>query len=135
MGYNRDDEGERVYARAGFGAAVERGSQPALVVVDLGRGFTEAEWATGSDLSAEVGATRSPLRRARLLHHDRLRPGDEERIAWVRKAPGLAILADRLHGLGVDTVEQKYADVISLGDAVAYLSTTTVAADLSGGTR
>jgi hypothetical protein len=81
VGYNRDDEGERVYARAGFGAAVERGSQPALVVVDLSRGFTEAESA-----------------------YD---PGDEERIAWVRKAPGLAILADRLHGPGVDTVEQK----------------------------
>lgn len=95
----RGDETARVYSRAGFGARVERGPRPALVVVDLSRGFTEAAFPTGSDLSSEVGAAKSLVDAARAggcpivfttIAYD---PGDEERLAWLRKAPGLAVLA------------------------------------------
>jgi nicotinamidase-related amidase len=198
----------RIYDRAGFGAPIERGSRPAVVVVDLSRGFTEPQFATGSDLTAEVGATRRVLDAARaarvpvLFTTIAFEPG--ERTAWLAKAPGLAVLgagselveidarlepgegepvlvkkgasaffgtdlAERLRDLRVDTVvicgattsgcvrasvvdsvqndfptlvvreavgdrarpphdanlfdiDQKYGDVISLDDAVAYLS-------------
>ena len=43
---------EDVYARAGFGHSIVRGERPALLVVDFSRGFTEAEFPTGTDLSA-----------------------------------------------------------------------------------
>ena len=90
---------EAIYARAGFGATVERGARPALLVVDLSRGFTEPQFPTGSDLSAEVAATRSLLEAARssgapvLFTTIAYEPGDETRLAWLRKAPGLAVLA------------------------------------------
>ena len=50
MGYNRSPDIDEIYARAGFGASVERGDRPAVVVVDLSRGFTEASFPTGTDL-------------------------------------------------------------------------------------
>lgn len=204
-----------IYERAGFGAEVARGDRPALVVIDLSRGFTEPRFATGSDLTAEVAATRRLLDAARAvgapvffttIAYD---PGDSTSLAWLRKAPGLAVLAagselveidpriapeegepvlakkgasgffgtdlaDRLIALGVDTVvvcgattsgcvrasvvdavqsgfptlvvreavgdrataphdanlfdiQQKYGDVISVEDAVAYLSASVAA--------
>jgi len=93
-----DEAVGRIYERAGFGAAVERGRRPAVVVVDLSRGFTEARFPTGSDLSAEVAATTRVLTAARgarvpvVFTTIAYEPGDEE-LAWVRKAPGLAVLA------------------------------------------
>ena len=98
MDYNADAEIEQIYARAGFGGAVERGDRPAVVVVDLSRGFTEASYPTGSDLSAEVAATCRILEAARargvpvVFTTIAYEPGDET-LAWLRKAPGLAILA------------------------------------------
>jgi maleamate amidohydrolase len=204
-----DESVGRIYARAGFGAGVERGARPALVVVDLSRGFTEPQFPTGSDLSGEVAATARLLAAARaagvpvLYTTIAYEPGDEA-LAWLRKAPGLAVLsagselveidariepqagepvlvkkgasaffgtdlAERLHADGVDTVvicgattsgcvrasvvdavqhgfptlvvreavgdraqaphdanlfdiDQKYGDVVSLDDALSYLS-------------
>lgn len=40
-------ETEQTYRRAGFGAPVRRGSRPAIVVVDLTRGFTEPGFPQG----------------------------------------------------------------------------------------
>lgn len=202
----------QIYARAGFGAEVDRGRRPALLVVDLSRGFTEARFPTGSDLSAEVSETGRLLAAARASSVPVVfttivyESGDETALAWLRKAPGLAVLAqgselveidprlevrpeepvlrkkgasaffgtdlaDRLHALEVDTVvicgattsgcvrasvvdavqhgfpvlvareavgdraqdphdanlfdiQQKYGDVVSVDDAVSYLSTT-----------
>jgi nicotinamidase-related amidase len=212
VGYNGGEDVGRIYGRAGFGASVERGARPALVVVDLSRGFTEPRFPTGSDLSAQVAATRRLLDAARasrlpvVFTTIAFEPGDERLLAWLRKAPGLAVLAagselveldprlepeadetvlvkkgasaffgtdlaERLHALAVDTVvicgattsgcvrasvvdsvqhgfptlvvreavgdraraphdanlfdiEQKYGDVISVDDAVSYLSAT-----------
>jgi nicotinamidase-related amidase len=205
---NTDAEVGRIYDRAGFGAPVERGSRPAVVVVDLSRGFTEPQFPTGSDLTAEVAATRRVLDAARAggvpVVFTTIAFAAGEQSAWLRKVPGLAVLAagselveidgrlepgegepvivkkgasaffatdlaERLRDLGVDTVvicgattsgcvrasvvdsvqndfptlvvreavgdrarpphdanlfdiDQKYGDVISEDDAVAYLS-------------
>lgn len=215
MDGNNDGEVGEIYERAGFGASVRRGTRPALVVVDLSRGFTDAAYPTGADLTSTVSATKRLLRGARasgapvLFTTIAYDPGDESRLAWLLKAPGLAVLAagsklvqidprlephpnepvlvkkgasaffgtdlaDRLHALGVDTVvicgattsgcvrasvvdavqngfptlvvreavgdraraphdanlfdiEQKYGDVISVDDGVAYLSAAAAA--------
>jgi maleamate amidohydrolase len=93
---------DRTYARAGFGGRGPRGLRPAVVVVDLSRGFTEPQWPTGSDLSDVVAATDRLLTAA----HDAGAPvvfttiaydeADVEggAVAWLRKAPGLAILRE-----------------------------------------
>ena len=97
-----DEAVGRIYARAGFGAEIERGLRPAVVVVDLSRGFTEARFPTGSDLSAEVGATARVIEAARsagvpvVYTTIAYEPGDaagDGALAWLRKAPGLAVLA------------------------------------------
>ena len=53
------------YARAELGGRVRAFRRPAVVVVDLICGFTDPESALGSDLSAEVAATRALLDVAR----------------------------------------------------------------------
>ena len=47
---------DAAYARAGFGARSERGTAPALVVVDFQRGFTEAAFDTGADMGSSIAA-------------------------------------------------------------------------------
>jgi nicotinamidase-related amidase len=44
------------YSRAGFGSTFLRGSRPAVVVVDLSRGFTEDRFPTGANLTEVVQA-------------------------------------------------------------------------------
>jgi nicotinamidase-related amidase len=95
-----DSETERIYARAGWGQSIRRGSRPAIVVVDFTRGFTEAQYATGADLTAEVRATARLLAAARekrcpvvfttIAYAANGRDGG----AWLQKAPGLGILKE-----------------------------------------
>ena len=60
-----DDRTAATYRAAGFGAPVPRGARPALLVVDLTRGFTEPAFPTGADLSATVEATNALIGAAR----------------------------------------------------------------------
>jgi maleamate amidohydrolase len=95
-----DQETEDIYERAGFGAAVKRGSRPALVVVDFSRGFTDPQYGTGSELTAEVERTAElvvamrsagfPIVFTTIAYAANLRDGG----AWLEKAPGLAILRE-----------------------------------------
>lgn len=87
-----------VYSRAGFGHSIERGSQPAVVVVDFSYGFTESRYPTGADMSASVLATRRLLESARskgvpviftAIAYDN---GQIETLAWLKKATGMAAL-------------------------------------------
>jgi maleamate amidohydrolase len=57
------------YERASFGGALRRGDRPAVLVVDLTLGFTDPSEAFGSDLTAEVEATRRVLDAARERGH------------------------------------------------------------------
>jgi len=56
-GYGMLHTDDGVYERAGFGHPIVRGTRPALIVVDFSRGFTEPEFPTGADLTAQVTAT------------------------------------------------------------------------------
>jgi maleamate amidohydrolase len=87
-----------VYDRAGFGRSVQRGSRPAVVVVDFSYGFTDPRYPTGADLSAPVLATARLLEAARAggvpvvfttIAYD---PGQIRDLAWLKKATGMAAL-------------------------------------------
>jgi maleamate amidohydrolase len=88
----------QVYDRAGFGRPVERGSRPAVVVVDFTYGFTDPHYPTGADMSHEVLATARLLDAARAkdlpvvfttIAYDKGQIGS---LAWLKKATGMAAL-------------------------------------------
>jgi nicotinamidase-related amidase len=103
-------ETDRTYQRAGFGATVPRGSRPALVVVDLTRGFTEPSFPSGADLTDVVTHT------SRLIHvaRDHAVPvvftaisytpaeADGTSIAWLHKATGMRALRDGSEAVALD---------------------------------
>jgi len=60
-----DEQARQVYERARLGGSVTLGKRPAVLVVDFSCGFTDPECALGSDLTAEVEATRRILDVAR----------------------------------------------------------------------
>jgi maleamate amidohydrolase len=80
--------------------SVALGAHPAVLVVDFSCGFTDPECALGSELGAEVEATRRLLDRAR--EHELpvifTTVGYDESLAdagiWPRKMPGLAELKE-----------------------------------------
>ncbi|MEU8475207.1 isochorismatase family protein [Streptomyces hygroscopicus] len=100
----------RTYQRAGFGAAVRRGSRPAIVVVDLTRGFTEDSYPSGADLSEVVAATSRLVEAARpadvpviftaIAYTAAEASGDA--VAWLRKAPGLRTLVEGSEAVAID---------------------------------
>ena len=49
----------------GFGQRVGFGARPALLMIDLIRGFTDASMPLGADLTSEIDATRRVLAAAR----------------------------------------------------------------------
>lgn len=93
-------ETERIYERAGWGRRVKRGARPAVVVVDFTRGFTDPQYATGTDLGAEVMATGRLIRAARERHRPIVftvlayAANGLDGGAWLQKAPGLGILKE-----------------------------------------
>ena len=87
-----------VYDRAGFGRRVERGSRPAVVVVDFTYGFTDPQYPTGADMSGAVAATAHLLEAARAagvpvvfttIAYDAAQIAG---LAWLKKATGMAAL-------------------------------------------
>lgn len=90
---------EQIYERAGWGGRVPRGERPAVVVVDLSRGFTEPQWPTGAELGEVVDATSRLVEAAReagapvvfttIAYDESDLDGG---CAWLRKAPNMGIL-------------------------------------------
>lgn len=99
---NYGQETERTYERAGFGAPVRRGSRPAILVVDLTRGFTEDGFASGADLTDVVGAVGKLIESGRpagvpviftaIAYTPAEATGDA--ITWLHKAPGMRSLVE-----------------------------------------
>ena len=92
------EEARRVYSEARLGQAVTLGERPAVLVVDFSCGFTDPACALGSDLTAEVEATRRLLDAARarglpvifttIGYEPSLRDGG----LWLQKVPSLGDL-------------------------------------------
>jgi nicotinamidase-related amidase len=93
-----DEEAREVYAKARLGESVTLGSRPAVLVVDFSCGFTDPESALGSDLTAEVEATRRLLDAARarglpvIFTTIGYEPSLKDGGLWLQKAPALAEL-------------------------------------------
>lgn len=94
-----DAETHRTYGRAGFGGRGPRGDRPAVLVVDLSRGFTEAVLPTGADLTSVVAATDDLLAVAHAVGAPVIFTTiayDQADVSgactWLRKVPGLAVL-------------------------------------------
>ncbi|MFD0648524.1 isochorismatase family protein [Streptomyces malaysiensis subsp. malaysiensis] len=89
---------------------MRRGSRPAIVVVDLTRGFTEDSYPSGADLTEVVAATTRLIEAARpaevpviftaIAYTEAEASGDA--IAWLRKAPGMRTLVEGSEAVAVD---------------------------------
>ncbi len=99
---DHDDTTRATYERAGWGGAVPRGPRPALVVIDLTRGFTEPEFDAGADLTDTVAATARLVDTAHAQGHPviftrivfspaEVRPGV---TAWLTKAAGMRAMLE-----------------------------------------
>jgi maleamate amidohydrolase len=93
-----DEEARRIYAEARLGESVTMGSRPAVLVVDFSCGFTDPQCDLGSDLSAEVDATRRLLDAARdkglpvIFTTIGFEPSLKDGGLWLQKVPSLGDL-------------------------------------------
>jgi nicotinamidase-related amidase len=93
-----DEEAVRVYTEARLGQAVTMGERPAILVVDFSCGFTDPECTLGSELSAEVEATRRLLDAARarglpvIFTTIGFEPSLRDGGLWLQKVPSLGDL-------------------------------------------
>ena len=89
---------KEMYQQRGFGNKVGFGEKPALLIIDFIKGFTDTDCPLGSNLDAEVGATKQLLdafRAHNLPVHFTTTAYDEAMVSagvFVKKVPSLAHL-------------------------------------------
>lgn len=89
---------EAIYSTAGFGAAVPRGIRPAVIVVDFSYGFTDVQYPTAADMSAQITATRKLTDFSRsagipvIYTTIAYQPWEIEALPWLKVATGMAAL-------------------------------------------
>jgi maleamate amidohydrolase len=99
-------ETDATYDRAGFGSPVRRGERPAIVVVDLTKGFTDPAYPTGADLTEVVAATSQLVAAAGpagvpvVYTTIGYTPAELDTVVWLDNAPGMRALA-----IGSEAVE------------------------------
>lgn len=87
-----------IYEQAGLGESVTLGRRPAVLVIDFSCGFTDAECALGSDMTAEVEATKRLLDAARakglpvVYTTIGFEPSLKDGGLWLQKVPSLGDL-------------------------------------------
>ena len=103
-----DEEAREVYGKAGLGQAVTLGQSPAVLVVDFSCGFTDPACTLGSDLTAEVEATRRLLDAARakglpvVFTTIGFEPNGKDGGLWMQKVPALGELQLGGHWVDID---------------------------------
>ena len=130
---------EQTYKDAGFGAAVPRGTRPAIVVVDFTYGFTDTTYPTAADMSREIAATRKLTDAAReagfpviyttISYHR----GEVAMLPWLKKATGMAALLEGSRLVEIDAatgIRPEDAVVVKKGASAFFGS--TLAALLAG---
>jgi maleamate amidohydrolase len=131
-----------MYERAGIGHRITRGTRPAVLVVDFSASFTQAQYATGADLSAEVSQTRRLLDVARADGHPVLfttiayEPGLRDGGVWLQKMPGMGSLVLGTPQVEIDGRLGRRADepVIVKKGASAFFGTNLAALLAAAGT-
>ena len=101
-----DEQARQVYEKAGLGQALGRGERLAVLVVDFSCGFTDPACRLGSELTAEVEATKTLLDAARakglpvIFTTIGFEPNGKDGGLWLKKVPALGDL--ELGGRWVD---------------------------------
>ena len=133
-----DAQTEATYERAGWGGAVDRGARPALVVIDLTRGFTEPGFDAGADLTDVVAATARLVDAAHEQGHPviltrivfspaEVRPGV---VTWLTKAAGMRAMLEGSDEIVLDPrlpVDPTRDVVVDKKGASAFHGTTLAA--------
>ena len=132
-----DEEAREVYAKARLGESVTLGSRPAVLVVDFSCGFTDPESALGSDLTAEVEATKRLLDAARgrglpvIFTTIGYEPSLKDGGLWLQKAPALAELQVGGRWVEIDPrLEPREGETIVLKKGASAFFGTNLAAIL-----
>jgi len=116
QGKDYGDETQAAYARAGFGAPVRRGVRPALVVIDLTRGFTEEAYASGTDLIAYTAAE-----------------AEGRAITWLDKASGMRTMREGSEAVQIDPrLPTAPEDIIIVKKGASAFFGTNLASVLNG---
>jgi maleamate amidohydrolase len=104
----RLDEARVMYSRVGIGGRVGIGERPAILVVDFQYGFTEPASPLGGNLDEVVAATASLLEVGRrnglpvAFTAVSFQKSHLDRLAWLRKMPGLVTLIEGTHWCEID---------------------------------
>ena len=134
------DTVEDVYRHAGFGAPVRRGARPAIVVVDLSRGFTDPAYPSGSELSDVVAATGTLIEAARAEGVPVVfttiaftaAEADGDAVAWLTKAPGMRVLREGSDAVAIDArLDLRPEDVVIVKKGASAFFGTSLAATLT----
>lgn len=136
-----DEQTREVYERARLGQSVLLGQRPAILVVDFSCGFTDPECAMGSDLSAEVQATKRLLDVARdrelpiIFTTIGYEPNLKDGSLWLQKAPALAELQIGGHWVEIDPRLERLEEepVILKKGASAFFGTNLASLLISQG--
>ncbi|MEV0946937.1 isochorismatase family protein [Rhodococcus sp. NPDC049939] len=128
---------EEIYKNAGLGEPSPRGDRPAIVVVDLTRGFTEPDYPSGADLTEVVRATAHlcdvarehgvPIVYTKIAYSQAEAEGGS--VAWLKKAPGFRVLRDGSQEVEFDPRLTVTADdhIITKKGASAFFGTPLAA--------
>jgi maleamate amidohydrolase len=132
-----DEEARRVYTAARLGQAVTMGDRPAVLVVDFSCGFTDPACALGSDLSAEVEATRRLLDAARakglpvIFTTIGYEPSLTDGGLWLQKVPALGDLQVGGEWVEIDPrLERREEETVVLKKGASAFFGTNLAAIL-----
>ena len=130
-----DEQAREVYARARLGESVTMGSRPAVLVVDFSCGFTDPACTLGSELTAEVEATKRLLAAARekglpvVFTTIGFEPSLKDGGLWLQKVPALGDLQLGGHWVEIDPRLEPREDetVIVKKGASAFFGTNLAA--------
>ena len=130
---------ETVYKDAGFGASVPRGDKPAILVVDYSYGFTDTQYPTAADMSAEIAATRRLTDFARqagmpvIYTTIAYTPLEAKSLPWLKKATGMAALKVGTRLVEIDEAcGMTDADALIVKHGASAFFGTNLAAILTG---
>ena len=132
-----DEAAKAVYDKAGLGQAVTLGDRPAVLVVDFSCGFTDPACALGSDLTAEVEATKRLLDVARekglpvVFTTIGFEPSLKDGGLWLQKVPALGNLQVGGHWVDIDPrLEPRDDETVILKKGASAFFGTNLAAVL-----
>ncbi len=136
-----DEEAREVYERARLGGSVTLGERPAVLVVDFSCGFTDPDGTLGSDLTAEVEATKVLLDVARargvpvVFTTIGFEPNRKDGALWLQKVPSLGELELGGHWVDIDPRLERREDetVVVKKGASAFFGTNLTAVLVSQG--